>query len=550
MFRAILLSILMLILAMPIAAFGQDEDVKPTQILPEENGLRAGDVQTDPAKKSGPQIIADIALDDDGQGFVREPFIIGGVRIDGPDLLPPSAFGDVIERFIGQAGDPARLQTLARAIADRARGQGYIFASAIIPAQPVKMGIVRVRLDYGIIDQVRMKGTKNRFIGRLFNDLEGSPALKSEVEKAAVLSGSYHGITIDKIRFIRKNGRGVLSVEATDKPHAMHLTVDNYGSRRLGPVRTRVETEIRGIASDSDWLDTQILFTPMQPKELTFISVRYSNILTKHGSLLSLTGAAGRTETDRGVLSSNSRSRYAAINLGQPISLTTAAEIWLNVEGAFLSVNRVNSDGRVREDKIATVTVSTTGKIKFAGGRINSGLSATKGLDILGATGGNDPVASRFDGSGQFTKGELWAIWNRKLGQGFSVRASVNGQIASRPLLSSQEIDIGGPRFGRGFDYSERSGDQGILGSFELRKHLSKPTQSISWLQLYAFADGGYVDNLRDGRGGGSLASAGGGVRAGVGKLALGLEAAVPVKGARDNRYRSPQVNAVMSISF
>lgn len=550
MFRAILLSIFMLILALPSTVFAQDEEGTPTQILPEENGLRSGDMQTDQRKKSGPQIIADLPLNDDESQFTSEAFIIGGVRIDGADLLPPSTFGDVIEGFVGQTGDPARLQALARAVADRARDQGYIFASAIIPAQAAKMGIVRVRLDYGVIDQVRVKGTKNRFIGRLFNDLEGRPGLQWQVEKAAVLAGNYHGIIIDKIRFLRRNGRGLLWIEATDRPYASHLTVDNYGSRRLGPVRTRVETEIRGIVSDSDWLDTQILFTPLQPKELTFISARYSNILTSTGSRISLTGAAGRTETARGGLSSNSRSRYAAASLGQPVSLTKAAEIWLNVEGAFLSVNRVNSDGRIREDKIATLTVSTTGKLKFAGGRLTGGLSATKGLDILGATGGNDPMASRFDGSGQFTKGELWAIWNRKLGQGYSIRTSVNGQIASRSLLSSQEIDVGGPRFGRGFDYSERSGDQGILGSFELRKHISKPAKNVSWMQLYAFADGGYVDNLRDGRGGGSLASAGGGVRAGFGKFNLGLEAAVPVKGARDGQYKSPQINAVASLSF
>lgn len=538
-------------MAAPQTALAQDVEDKPSQILPDSLDERPLPTSQTKDRKS-PQITSEIDLDDFGvKPSGSSAFTIGAVQVEGAKALPRFIYADIIENFVGRSASPAELKELTKALAGRARQQGYIFASAMVPAQSAKLGVVQVRIDPGVIDRVRVSGTDNRIVQRVFNDLEGRPAVKTDIERAALVSGDVRGLTISRIRFSRNKGRGVLNVVAEETPDAIYISADNHGSNTLGPVRSRIVTEMNAVLSDGDMLDTQILFTPIDPDELTFISARYSSMLNDIGSFAAVNIAAGRTwQQQKDGEFSKSRSRYVSFKTGAPLHRTRAADIWVNLDMAYLAVDRNFSDGRIREDRIATVTASATGAFKFAGGQLFSGLSIIRGLDILGATQGNDPISSRRDGSGQFTKSEMWLTWNRKLGQGYSLRARASGQLASRPLLSPQEIDIGGPRFGRGFNYSERSGDQGVLGSFELRKYSSKPAKGVSWAQLYVFADGGFVDNLRGGRGGGSLMSAGGGVRAGLDKFELGLEAAVPVKGARDNRHRSPQLNIVLSLAL
>lgn len=63
--------------------------------------------------------------------------------------------------------------------------------------------------------------------------------------------------------------------------------------------------------------------------------------------------------------------------------------------------------------------------------------------------------------------------------------------------------------------------------------------------------DGGYVSNLGSGVGGGTLFSAGGGLRARIRKVELGFEIAAPVNAQRfDAGNKAPRVNFVAGVQF
>src|SRR3546814_19536372 len=102
--------------------------------------------------------------------------------------------------------------------------------------------------------------------------------------------------------------------------------------------------------------------------------------------------------------------------------------------------------------------------------------------------------------------------------------------LTSSPVLAINQIAIGGSYFGRAYDYSERAGDKGLLGSAELSaKVLDRNSGFIRWAQLYAFADAGEVDNLENSYGTGSLYSAGAGARLDfANRLSLWIAAAFP----------------------
>ena len=168
------------------------------------------------------------------------------------------------------------------------------------------------------------------------------------------------------------------------------------------------------------------------------------------------------------------------------------------------------------------------------GGTLRVNTTLSQGVDLFEATVFDDLMASRGDADGTFTELTSWADYTAPLGDGFSVRLAAQSQIASQPLLVSEELGLGGSGFLRGYDYSERSGDQGGAGSMELRYDWRQPFGLIRKAQLYGFVDGGRVTNKAGGFGGGDLASGGGGVRADVSStIDANFEVAVPLTGAR-----------------
>ena len=71
-------------------------------------------------------------------------------------------------------------------------------------------------------------------------------------------------------------------------------------------------------------------------------------------------------------------------------------------------------------------------------------------------------------------------------------------------------------------------------------------------VQLYAFADAGTASNLAAGRGGGTLASSGAGLRTDITRdLDLDFEVAVPLTEDRyDTDDKTPRINVRVSQSF
>jgi hemolysin activation/secretion protein len=120
-------------------------------------------------------------------------------------------------------------------------------------------------------------------------------------------------------------------------------------------------------------------------------------------------------------------------------------------------------------------------------------------------------------------------------------------------VLAIDQLTIGGPYFGRGYDFSERAGDKGLLTSGELRSDvIDRNSGFLRWLQLYAFADAGFVRDLNDTYGTGDLYSAGAGARFKLAEdLRLELEAAFPINEPRyDAGDKSPRVSATLGTQF
>lgn len=448
--------------------------------------------------------------------------VAGTIQVAGATRLSPAAFSRAIEPFRGRPLAQADLVRLATAVANVARRSGFGLATAWVPAQDLTNGILTVQVDEGRIDAVRATGPGAALVERHLAAIVGAgPVRTDELERQLLAAGDVAGMTLGEARLVRENGRNILTVSTRFQRVSGRVTLDNWGTSDVGPIRAWGEVDVNGALTAGDRLSFGVATTPAQPREFQLAEAHYRLPLGGRGTTLSAGGYYGRTDAAPDETSAGFRGDSWEVELQalHPLGRARARSLWLG--GRFeLRRSMLDRGGlRVREDRIATATASLFGYNRIGRGRLRSRAALVRGLDLFDATALGDPLASRSDASGVFTKFEASAEYWRPLGGGFSLELAGRVQVADGPLLSSEEIGLGGPNFLRAFDYRERSGDEGAAGSAELRFDLKKLKGALDRIQLYTYVDGGRVRDIGTDAGNGGLASAGGGVRFGLKRL-------------------------------
>ena len=480
---------------------------------------------------------------------------VGSILIVGNETLPDTEFIDLIEEYISQPLSQQDLATLATRIAVRAQAKGLIFATASVPEQRLDLGVLRVRLDEGRIDEIRLEGAQDAAIARQLAPLaSGQPVTKDRLERQLLLADDISGVRILGSRFEKEGQRGVLIVKTRRSSASGYAEVTNNGSKPVGPIRARISVDFNGLLSSADEVDVTVGTTPLQPGELQFARASYKIVVDASGLELGThlsysSTAPGDFLSDREI---DGEFWRAGVSARYPVKRSRELSVWVIGEFEVTDLKQERFGDLVRHDRVPTVRAGVYSRGRLAGGWFRGQMMATRGLDILSATDPGDPLASRSDASARFSSLYGWLAWQRSLGNSFSVALGARAQLASSPVLVTEDIAIGGTSFLRGYDFNERSGDSGIMGYGELRYNWRGEGFWLPRGQAYIFADGGTVTNLEDGFGGGSLASAGGGVRLDLTRdLNLGLEMAVPLTGARvDSDSDSPLFNVRVGQSF
>jgi len=481
--------------------------------------------------------------------------LVGAIVLRGLESLAPADFADILATRVGRTLAPAELSELATAIAERARAGGLVFASARIGAQQLENGVLTIDVDEGRIDEVRFDGPDHAAVRVALTPLiDGQPVRVGELERRLLIAGDIEGVRIRSSRFLRERGRGVLLVKVTSDRVVGRATLTNEGTRPIGPEQMTLEVDFNALLASDDSLTLTWSGTVFEPNELQFGRVRYEKRISRSGTELAVTatGSAADPGAYLHPLGIRSRSWYVGATLLQPLWRRRSASLWFEGELGMRNLLQWRRGRQVRDDRVVAARGTLYGYTDLAGGRLRVSTTLSQGLDILGATTAGDPLASRRDADGSFTSLSAWTDWSRDLGGDLSLRLAMLSQLSSQPLLIAEEIGLGGTGFLRGYDWSERSGDQGVMGMAELRYLIDRPFGLARRAQLYAFVDGGRVNNLDGGFGSGALASAGGGIRADVTRtFGANLEVAVPLSGPRyDTNDETPKINFKLLKSF
>jgi hemolysin activation/secretion protein len=469
-------------------------------------------------------------------------FVLRGVAVDGATVYSAQQLSAHYQGLVGREVSLLDVYGVANQITARYRNDGYILSQALVPQQQIRDGVVRIQVLEGRISKVVIRDENKlpsyTYILQYANRLTASrPVTQREFERFLLLINDFPGMRVSGVLApSAEPGAADLVLEVTYKRIDAYASIDNRGSRFLGPYQTEFSAAVNGIIDTGDRLLYRYVTTLFQPRELQFHEARFQTPLFGEGTLLEVWGNYARTRPGFTLrqFDIEGESYSWNIRLRHPIIRTRAMNLW--VYGGF--------DWRHSENDVLTVTFSDDRLRVFRHGVTFEAVDALRGVSFVDLTlhHGIDALGARGDsrefGRTDFFKLTLDLQRNQQIWGPVSAFVQFTGQYAGTQLLAPEEFGLGGRTYGRAFDPSEKTGDHGFAVAAELRytvDDLKFPVLDIpTTLQFYGFGDWGRVYHIDSNtrKTFETLASAGVGMRFTVGpRLSGQVEGAVPLHG-------------------
>jgi len=381
-----------------------------------------------------------------------------------------------------------QLQELATKVADYYHSKGYILAQAFVPAQDVRDGLVTVQVLEGKLSGIAVEGNKTystRTLLRPFNSLVGGPVEKDSMESALLTLTNYPGVNAFGVLGAGRDvGTTLLTLRVQREQRVtLESSVDNHGSQFAGEYRGQLALGVNNLVGDADRLRLYGLygFDPSDKNahgayggvsyEIPLFSPRdfvLASYATNSYDIGKVTAdiAATHPKGDTGIGELGYRHNLAPNRLG-----SSTFGLYFDVKrGTFkqLGQDRYKDNLTTAKANITLDRIDT----RFRG--VNQvELAYTRGFkNALGANGDYDAAAatpaSRFGASGQFGKVTLTLQRLQKITTNSSIIFRIVGQQSSDPLVSLEQISLGGPDAVRAYAVADALADKGALGSAEL----------------------------------------------------------------------------------
>lgn len=464
----------------------------------------------------------------EGAGSIS--FVLKDVTLEGTKALTQDDLSHLYKDMLGQTVTVEDMYGLAREITRHYRDKGYLLTQAVIPAQEIAGGSVRILVVEGFVDRYQIQGTSSAEEYGLLDDyaqkiVNSGPLTSRNLEHYLLLANDLPGIRVRAVLTPSLTTAGASDLILTVEEDAVSgfAGVDTYGNDFLGPVRLSAGVSVVPFKRMNHELTLTTLIAP-QFGELQFFDATYKQALNSSGTQLDLRGSYTHSQPSLpnllgGALGTQGEAYTLIAGFKQPI-LRSRVENF-NV-GFFYDHHKSQTFfdplffALDTEDRIRSIRGYAEYNIVDSWSGYNDlFFQASQGLDIFQATdsGAN---RSRALGESDYLKFEARAERLQRLNDKFNLLVGVNGQYSSDALLATEEFGLGGRDFGRGFDASEITGDKGLAGKLELIYSDSPFKPYMRNYQLFAFYDVGAAWNSDPGAGIAerqSLASTGVGTR-------------------------------------
>ena len=493
--------------------------------------------------KIGVPAAPDVAPEKEG----AERFVLAAVVVEGATVYDPVTFAPFYQDLLAREVTLTDVEKILAKITKTYRDDGYILSRAIAPPQDLAAGVLRIDVIEGYVDAIEFKGDDGKgalfetYVGRIKAD---RPLRLKTLERNVLLMNDISGFKIDpRLRPLdEESGRYTLVMNTDYSLIDGQAYLNNRGEPSAGRLQSWLSAGLNSGLGLRERFQVGFFTVPTEPEELLYFEGQYTQPIGSDGFHASLLASASVLDSGSELEATDIESGSSRVQLRAwyPIIRSSKQNLWLNGVLHYQDFRETSFDRTVTADRLRVARLRMNYWLSHHKGSTSVSLEASQGFNVLDATErGEEPNLSRFDGRSDFTKATAYVSRTQGIGSNFGLQVSANGQWSAQPLLSSEEFAVGGTSFGRGYDFSEITGDMGVAGAVEFRYGKNVGEKWLSAFQLYTFYDIGAVWNEFNGTGKvrNSISSTGVGTRITVTpNLKIDLEAAKPLTRFVDTR--------------
>ncbi len=429
-------------------------------------------------------------------------FILKQVDIEGATVFSQEQLKPIYQEYLNKQVTLDIVWVMANKITEKYRDKGYFLSRAYVPEQHIKDGKVVIKIVEGYIGKVDIDDHLYQYsvVKDMVNGITAEkPITSARIESFLLrlndLPGESFRAVLSEMDDVNA-GSGAVKLTLKDAHQKGNVVVnyDNYGSRYLGP--------------NEGYVTYRGSIIPLQQTTISFLSslpadeLRYGTVdhVIPLTSNLSWDFGGGITKASPGysLEAYDINSRSLSLSTGLSYQLIRQRErnltIKLDLDGKDTS-NEISSVPLNRDHVRATRLSAIYEQMdKWAGYNVVD-FTISQGIAGMGASNKGDVRLSRLEAIPDFTKAELSFSRLQKITDNWNIFGSLAGQKASGPLYSSEEFGYGGQTYGRAYDSSEITGDDGIDGSLELRYQGLNDKWRVFSPTPYIFYDFGKIWN-------------------------------------------------------
>lgn len=399
--------------------------------------------------------------------------------VDGVHVLPAETVEKAVYPYAGLSRTAEDVESARVALEKAYHEAGYQAVSVQLPQQEVKDGVVYLKVIEGTVGRLRVLGSRYYDIERI---KAGAPSL------AEGTTPNFNEVTADIVALNQQPDRRVtpalragvapgtvdidLNVEDTLPLHGS-LELNNRYSANTKPLRLNGSVSYNNLWQREHTLGLGFQIAPERLEDAKVFSGYYIARLPEV-SWLSFMLQGVKQDSDVSTIGNiDVAGRGHVVSLRALISLPAKESYYHSLSLGFdykyfeegLSMSGATSNTPITYFPFtATYSMTHVGKGTITQGNIGTTFHM-RGI-------GSDPDewdAKRYKSGGSFLvlRGDL--AHTHDLPADFQFFGRVQGQLASQPLLSSEQFGLGGLDTVRGYLESEVMGDNGVLFSGELR---------------------------------------------------------------------------------
>ncbi len=459
------------------------------------------------------------------------------IRIDGATVFTSEQLRTQTDAYLGREISGSDIFGLAQALTAYYRNAGYILSLVVVPPQSPGDGVLTLRVIEGYIAEVYVEGDA-RVSSELLTmaaKIKASRPLQAQVlERYLLIANEFPGVQLRSVLSPSQAvGAADLTLIASVKPIEGFASVDNYGSRYMGPNQATLGVSANQLLGVNDqW---RYIGVGTGGTEMAYHQLSYSQTLNGEGVKVGVSVSQARTQPGDTLRAFDvrGRSETVSLSLGYPLLRTRNQSVLTRLVSDTTDIDSDVNGSRRTEDRIRALRAGLSWLLydRFDG---QNTLEVDLSQGVGGTTQG-DALKSREGANGMFSKLVFDYTRVQPLSARWALTLGAAGQwTGDTPLLSSEQFALGGRRFGRAYDAAELVGDRGLAVRLEPRFSNSTTQPWLPAYQLLGFYEIGEVTKVGVQSAGTpatqSLASAGFGARLFlVGNVMAQLEAVWPL---------------------